>query len=234
MKTRVSFLFSLAAIACGGAAPEAAAPPATPAQTATSAPAPSADPPETTDPGADAPTTTNGRILAKFRRALGTVPPGALPGRLVVVDIAYPSSKTEFEAMGGFTLMLLSAVAHDPNELPFKRAFLRSGQNTQDLRAVKTRQTVLPASETQVGKVFGQHRFDALYLLPIRATRLRGDVVVDFATKRSNFRVWSFPAPNASRALPPNIDLEAEPRTPDPNAVRMMAQREFPVFSELP
>jgi hypothetical protein len=221
----------LAVTACSGAVPPAAAPSdvgSDPPPQSSSAPAADADLGPAPGP------TTNEVVLGRFRRALSTVPKDALPGRLVVVDIAYPSSQTEAEAMGGFTLMLLSATAHDYNEFPFKRVYVRTASQTHDLQAVKTRRTVLPANETEVAKVFGEHRFDALYLLPVKFAQRQGDVIVDFATRRSNFRVWSFPAPNASRALPPGLDLEAQPQSPNEGVVTSMAQREFPVFSELP
>ena len=136
--------------------------------------------------------------------------------------------------MGGFTLLLLSAIAHDHGELPLKRVYVHSAGKTHDLQVVKTRRTVLPASETAVAKVFGEHRFDALYLLPVKFTQSRGDLIVDFSTRRSHFRVLSFPAANASHAPLPGPDLVNQPRVPNERVVTLTAQREFPVFAELP
>jgi len=150
--------------------------------------------------------------------------------RVVVVDIAYPASLPEFDAMGGWTLMLLSVLTHDAAELPLKRVYVRQGDQTSELGVVMSRSSVLSASEADLAKAIGANRYDALYYLPVAITRHQADIVVDFAAARSDLRVWSFPSASSAGSLPDGVDLALPPRTPQPDAVLSMAKREFPLF----
>ena len=176
--------------------------------------------------------TTDASILARFRQAVGKMTTDPVGRRIVIVDVVYPASPPEFEEMGGCTLMLLSALVWDKEELPFARAFVRFGDETIDLQTAKTRSSELPPSESATAEAIGRYRFDALYYIPVAYTQRTAEVVVDFAKTRKGLVVWKFPAEGSNDKLPAGIDLEAEPRSPSPAAMDAMAKREFPLFWE--
>lgn len=227
-RVRVPSCLCFALSACGGSPaqpaeinPRGDAPRAASAAQSESRAAPTADT-----------ATTNAVVLAKFRKAIGKMTTDDVAKRVVVVDVAYPASKPEFEAMGGWTLVLLSVLTHDAAELPLKRVSLRRGDQSVELESARTHSSVLPPSEGELVKAIGSNRYDGLYLLPVASTLEPNDLVVDFATARSDLRVWTFPSSTSGRVLPEGVDRAMPPRAPEPGAVDAMAQREFPVMWE--
>jgi hypothetical protein len=174
--------------------------------------------------------TTHDIILTTLRESLSDMPADTTAQRQVIVDLAYPASAEEFNAMGGWTLLLLSATSHDSAELPLKRAYVRVGEKLVDLQQVSgSKCSTLPPEEDALIRAFGPHRCDALYYLPVVFTLMPIELLVDFATVRSEFIVTRFPMSSSHGSLPSGIDLEAPIGVPSPDAAEAFAKREFPL-----
>jgi hypothetical protein len=153
---------------------------------------------------------------------------------MVIYDIAYPASKDEFDALGGWTFVLFSALTHDPNELPLKRVYIRSKTGTADLQVAAAHTSVLSDKDADVASRLGRYRYDALCYMPVEFSLLHMEVLVDFASARTNFQIGAFPAPGADESIPQGVEFGGGPGTPNEEAAERLAHREFPFMFQRP
>jgi hypothetical protein len=144
-------------------------------------------------------------------------------------DVTWPLTPAEQKALGGWTIVLVSAVAADPSELPVTRAYLHLQGSDVVLRPLAVRRVTLDPNSRLAQRV-GLYRADSFYLAPISALLKAGDMRVDFAAHRTGFILGELPleAPDFVTAA-----ARARLREPQTDAVATMLQREYVGFDGL-
>lgn len=150
--------------------------------------------------------------------------------RLVLYDIAYPGDDAELAAMDGYAVMLVTAVAQDAAELPPARIYVVIHGKEVALRRITGSAATLPADD-HAAEVFGRHRWDGLYLLPVYAVQDGNSAAIDFAVNRKGFVFAEFTTP-ARQALGYTHPVTRAPRAkaPPEAALDKLIGREFPGF----
>jgi hypothetical protein len=100
-------------------------------------------------------------------------------------DYCLPIDESEFSAVGGNGLLLVTAISHDKAELPLKRVYFKDDEQEIVLTSYKRLISEYP-SDSDVAKMYGQFRVDEMFLLP-GSVELKGDVFVDFSVNREGF-----------------------------------------------
>jgi hypothetical protein len=148
--------------------------------------------------------------------------------RVAFFDIAFPNSPQEFVALGGNGVILVTAISHDPTELPLKRVHI----NVRDKDIELKRISYMLSKQTQKSlavDTFGQYRMDGMYLFPVYLKALPGKVVVDFARNRNDFGIAEFNASDFDKLndLPSTFPSG---KGPSPDTLKNFITREFPGF----
>jgi hypothetical protein len=171
-----------------------------------------------------APATLNDRLRAaatEYRR-YAPVP------RISLFDLAFPSSPTEYRAVGGYAVLLITAMSQDSAELPLARVYVNDGTHVEALLVLSSVLSVTDSSLGEVRHTLGRYRFDALYSIPVQSIVRPGQLVIDYARHRSGFVIHEFTGevPEMIRDLPIGRPAAA----PDTVALNLLIQREYPGF----
>jgi hypothetical protein len=168
-------------------------------------------------------------ILGRLRDTLRDIPRGAIAARMALGDVAYPRSQAELDALGGFALLLVTALAHDEAELPIDGAVAKTRTAVAPLPLVASRASTVT---DDIGAVLGSHRHDAVYLLPVFATRVPMTVVISFRGGNRSLDLLRFPPPPEADPLPRELDLSGEMREPLVQAIDRLLQDELPLMKD--
>jgi hypothetical protein len=183
----VLWLFALAAtITISFSALAQADPPGTPPrpfQERSSAPVP-------LPPGATTPQTRSDAIEAwaknwKEKRAR----PAA---RETHYAILHARDVAEFDALGRYSLLILSAMTQRAEELPLKRVYLRMPDREVPLVKIASWRTEVDPTMVSY-KMFGPYREDGFYLFPLSAYLRVAQLQADFAANRMSLPVLELP-----------------------------------------
>lgn len=170
------------------------------------------------------PSTVNSRInsVASDLEQYAPVP------RIAFFDIAHPENADEYRALNGFSVMLLTVFAQRADELPPKRVFVRIGNEILELALIssvfsKTELTELTA------KVFGESRWEGLFLFPTHLERDAQELLMDFAKNREGFVLTKFKSQNLESLNKLSL---TKPSSEKPNGAALLKiiSREFPGF----
>jgi hypothetical protein len=127
------------------------------------------------------------RISEAAKRYKGYVVP-----RVALIDIAFPKDQQEYEKLNKHAVLLITVITHDGDELPIRRVYIRKEKSEIPLtRVVSWRTQTKPHSAAR--KVFGPHREDSYYLLPIASYFEEGALLLDLTRNRSEFLILDFP-----------------------------------------
>jgi hypothetical protein len=171
-------------------------------------------------------------MLRRIEDAARRVPANATLPRIALVDLAYPRTQDEFVAMGGFGLLLVTALSQDPAELPAAKVVSEIRGETVELPLVASRVGQPP--NAKIPSVLGKARFDGVYLFPVFITRLKTKIVVYLGGGRHPLEVMSFPAPPEEDGMPAELDLDFEPREPSVDAMLKLLEEELPILKGAP
>jgi hypothetical protein len=169
--------------------------------------------------------TTNAKIEARLRESLRSFPPNSQVQRIALADVTYPADGEENRKLGGFTLLLVTALSHDAGELPPARVFFHHENGDFEIPPLFSR--VGGVEPPDLKQAYGEHRFDGLYAVPIQMTQASGKLLANFRGGGRDFHLLTFPG----SPLPPGVDA-IDPGEPDPEALHALAEREFPVIRE--
>jgi hypothetical protein len=175
--------------------------------------------------GASSGALTNARVEDNLRSIMVEIPQGERAYRISFADVAYPANADENRAMAGFALLFVTALAHDPNELPLERVFFRDHKGDFDIPAIAER--VGGVEPTDLRSAFGATRSDSLYAIPLQMTRMTGQLMADFRQGKKDFELMLFPGSDLPAGVEP-----IPPGTPNGAALDAFARREFPVILE--
>lgn len=162
-------------------------------------------------------------IEASARKFQAQYPQGA--DRYAQFDISYPRDRAEYQAMGKYAIVLLAALTHDPAELPLSRVYVRDdGHETELKRIVAVRRQVPDRSATLA--MYGMHREDAFYMLPVSLVHPGAEIVCDFAAHRRGFSLGTLELPPVDFIR--SDDNRSAGHEPSDVALRAFFHREYP------
>ena len=171
-------------------------------------------------------------VLRRIDEAARGVPEAAILPRIALADLTYPRTQDEFVAMGGFGLLLVTALSHDPAELPVAKVVSEIRGEAVELPLVASRVGQPP--NAKIPNVIGKARFDGIYLFPVFITRLKTKIVVYLGGGRYPLYPMNFPAPPAEDGMPKELDLNFEPREPSVDAMLKLIEDELPILKGAP
>jgi hypothetical protein len=175
--------------------------------------------------GASSDALTNSRVEDNLRSILVEILPGTKVHRIAFADVAYPANAEENRGLAGFTLLFVTALAHDPKELPLKRVYFRDQKGDFDIPPLAER--VGGVEPEDLRTALGATRSDGLYAIPLQMTRMTGAIMADFRIARDAFELLLFPGTELAEGVEP-----LPPGTPDAAVLEAFARREFPVIVE--
>ena len=107
--------------------------------------------------------------------------------------IQHARSVTEFDTLGRYSLLILTVITQNAEELPLKRVYLRlPDREIPLLKLASWRRDVDQASVTY--KMYGRYREDGLYLFPTGAFLKVAQLQADFAVNRLGLPVLELPS----------------------------------------
>jgi hypothetical protein len=143
--------------------------------------------------------------------------------RTIHHDVAYPKSADELKAMHGFGLLLVSAWAQSPSDLPLKGVYLQNKTGKSLLLPLVGTITRKVPDGALVGKVYGFNRQDSFYLLPLDVVGRDVSLMADFPAK-DGFVI-------EREVTPPDYGVTVHTDSLPPRAaVQAMMDREYPGF----
>lgn len=168
---------------------------------------------------------SNSALDASLREAAVRYRANAPVPRYAFFDIACPRDSVEAAALNGYAILVVTALVQDKSEIPLRRIYFRSSNGDQQVRlhaAVASRIT-----DSSIRATFGAFRYDAAYLLPLALRVMAGDLLLDFAAHRQEFRLARFTGdiPDPIRRLGP---LSPPRGRPSKAAINNLIRREYP------
>src|SRR5213596_2825726 len=178
------------------------------------------------NPATDAEMTDRLRGAASQYRRYAPIP------RIALYNIGYPSSPAEYEALNGYGAIVVTVVAQDSAELPLARLYFRSASGAEtELPVVVYSCGRLAPADSVVATTFGNNRCDALHFFPVQLATTQGDLLADFAVRRSRFRIERFSGQVPAALI--GFSIRQPSGAPAGAAWMGFLTREFPAFSRL-
>lgn len=166
----------------------------------------------------------------RFEKSAGdfrTQRPNDVATRFVEYDMAFPRRGDEYEGFGHQGVILIGAMSHDADELPIARVYIRLDGREVELKRIMSTQREFDAT-SDAAQVYGPHRQDAFYLVPIELLQPGAQVLCDFAVHRTGFLIDDHPPPAPAFAR----DDKATGADPTPAALHGFLDREYPGFAQ--
>lgn len=148
--------------------------------------------------------------------------------RIGLFDIAYPADEEEYKALNGYAVMLLTVLSQRADELPPKRAFVRIGNEILELVLISSVFSKTELTELTT-KVFGENRWDGLFLFPVYLERDAQELLMDYAKNRDGFVLTKF-KPQKLESLNKYSFTKPSSAKPNLDALLKIISREFPGF----
>ncbi|MGA2361630.1 MAG: hypothetical protein ABSG73_04135 [Candidatus Aminicenantales bacterium] len=149
--------------------------------------------------------------------------------RVGFVDIAFPRDESEANSLGGYAVLLVTAICQDRAELPLRYVRVEAAGQSRVLEFLGAVSSTVADDGTAVASTFGRNQVDALYLLPIYAANEKGIITADFAANRNGFRLYELSVPKDEYARKIKQWPPQEIR-PDATALKEFIKREYPGF----
>jgi hypothetical protein len=169
-------------------------------------------------------------LNARFKSLAAEYEPrGSLP-RVALFDIAFPKDATEYAALNGYGVILISAMSHSDDELPPRRVYLRLAGDATDLTLL-TSVSSKAVKGSFVERVLGPYVWEALYIFPVYARVQDAELLLDFASHREGFVLAHF-SPEDAKAIAQLPIAPPEHELPPKSALLALIFREYPGFLE--
>lgn len=115
--------------------------------------------------------------------------------RVVLYDIGYPHNDEEFAALDGNSVILITALAQERQDLPLNRVYVLMDGSKIELKRIKLVLSEESPAKSSSAKTFGAFRADALYLLPVYLRMKSTDLIVDFSRDNTSLKAATFGTP---------------------------------------
>jgi hypothetical protein len=149
--------------------------------------------------------------------------------RIAKIDFAWPEDMAEYRALNKNALMLITVVTKDEKELPLRRVYLQTDGRDVILKKITSERRDVP-KDSLAYSALGAFREDSFYLAPAGLMMRDGYVVVDFAIKRTGFRIYELPGTPPDFIQADKRPMPAAGVKADVKAVRAMMDREYTGF----
>ena len=169
-----------------------------------------------------------GRLENSAAKALRLSATGA--ARTAIIDFAWPQDEAEYNALGKYIVVFVSAVSQQADELPLKRVYVDNGGREITLEKIASIRRDVPRS-SPIYAPLGPYREDSFYLAPAGSMMRKGSVLVDFATRRSGFRLYELPGTPPAFVKADRKPMPAPGAMPDQKALKAMVEREYTGFA---
>jgi hypothetical protein len=146
--------------------------------------------------------------------------------RTAIIDFAWPSSESEYKALGKYVVVLVSAVSQSADELPLKRVYVENASGVITLQKIASIRRDVP-QKSQIFAMLGPYREDSFYLAPAGSMMRKGSVLVDFAVRRSGFRLYELPGTPPAFVKADRNPMPAFDAKPNPAALKALLEREY-------
>lgn len=150
--------------------------------------------------------------------------------RTALIDFAWPQDNAEYLALGKYVVVLINAVSQEADELPLKRVYVESNGREITLEKIGSIRREVPKA-SPVYAMLGRYREDAFYLAPAGVMMRKGTVMVDFAVRRSGFRLYELPGTPPAFVKADRKPMPAAEAKPDAAALKAIIEREYTGFS---
>ena len=135
--------------------------------------------------------TSTGIMTERIKKAaLSYKDRGEVP-RFTQFDYAFATDIQEYHKLNTFGVLYISSLNRDKHEYPIKRVYVKTKEG--DMELVKVAELTIPVTDEAITSVFGNNRVDYYYLLPYYLTQLKGEVMIDWSTNRTDFSLFKFP-----------------------------------------
>ena len=177
--------------------------------------------------GAVTPADMTERLENSALRTQEQAPKGAARGSSV--DFCWPSSATEYQAIGKYVLVLVSVVTQDAAELPLRRVYVTvNGEQTELVRLSSQRRDVKKGSTAY--SILGPFREDGFYVAPAGLMMSDGYLQADFAVRRNNFNLYKLPGSPPEFVKADDKPMPAGDAAPNMPALKALLAREYQGF----
>lgn len=146
--------------------------------------------------------------------------------------LSFAAIRAQFEGLAHYTLYLISIWARNADELPVKRAYIRTGENEIAILKVESLMGEQDAGSV-IAQACGTHRESGFYLVPTNALLHEGVIKLDFAGKITGFNLHGLPSNPVSvrlKARPWYANAPAPGARPDLRALQAFMKERFPRF----
>jgi hypothetical protein len=127
--------------------------------------------------------------------------------------------------MGKYGVVLVSAISHNPKELPLSRVYMRIDDRDVELkRVMSVRRQTPEGSATR--EMFGAYREYAFYLVPVELVTKSTLLFCDFAANRKAFQISQLDDPEPAFIA---SDHDRTPgKVPSTAVLKAFIAREYP------
>jgi len=122
--------------------------------------------------------------------------------------------------------VLVSAVSQSADELPLKRVYIENASGTIALQKIASIRRDVP-QKSQIFAMLGPYREDSFYLAPAGSMMRKGQVMVDFAVRRTGFRLYELPGTPPAFVKADRNPMPAFDAKPNPAALKTLLEREY-------
>ena len=168
--------------------------------------------------------TTDATIQRRLDETVAEIPSHGVVARIAMGDVAYPRSQQELRELGGFALLLVTAVSHDAAELPVQRVEVKIADKIAALPFVTSTKRTLSGRRAEV---FGSFGVDAVFLIPMFVTRSNATVTAYLGGGQYPLKILTFPS--SDDELTAGLDFNWDPFEPKLDGLRRLLDEELPV-----
>jgi hypothetical protein len=194
------------------------------------------------------PATAHAQMVSQSPVSQGSVTPEAIGKRLedtaertrkaspsggargAIVDFAWAQDADEYRALGKYVVVLISAVSQDAAELPLKRVYVQSKGREVALQRIGSERREVP-KDSAVHAMLGPFREDSFYLAPAGVMMREGTLLVDFAVRRSGFRLYDLPGTPPDFITRDRNPMPVANAKPESAALKTIIEREYSGFA---
>jgi hypothetical protein len=156
--------------------------------------------------------------------------PGQVIDRIINFDVAFGKDAAEFQRLNGYAVMLVSAISHDPSELPMAKVYFEASGKSAELPVVARVRRAMPQNSAGYTE-FGPYREDIFVLVPALAAVMPVNFSADFATHRTGFVFGKGPVVVPDYLVSDKSPMTNDIKPPPPaEAIEVLIRREYAGF----
>ncbi len=148
--------------------------------------------------------------------------------RVAFFDITYPKDKDEYNELGGFGILLVTAVSQLETEFPIKNVYITTQNLKIELLKIGIIKSFIPKEPGVVISTVGKYREDSIYLFPMYLRAQSGQLPIDFSKNRSGFVLSEFPYEEDELPV-----KQPTKKAPSKEALMEIIEREIPIFGHI-